>query len=77
MKTEELNEYIFASMVNDIAQRRRRSQSREMEKNGIPEDEANAIPLTQEHIRHAVDLLGYVRLEAFAILKESEKASQQ
>jgi len=58
MKTKELNEYIFANLVADKAQYVRRARQRKMDDDGIPSEEVNNTPLTQEDLRVGLMNLG-------------------
>lgn len=70
MKTELLEEYIFANIILAEARVSRRIRQNKMEAEGVNEEQVNRTPLLPEDLRRAIEVFDEIRHEVAVILKE-------
>ena len=70
MKTEFLNEYIFAQIVTDVAQHVRRLRLKKMRDDGVDEEEIFSTPITTEDLRKGFEIVEWQRREVSVLLRE-------
>jgi hypothetical protein len=70
MKTDVLNEYIYTSLVAEIAQVVRRKRLEKLVTDGVPLKEAAEQPITHDDLTEAVRVFEQRRNEVALILKE-------
>lgn len=64
MKTETLNEYIFADLIQKYAQQARKHRQRKMEKEGASDEDVINTPLTTEDLIEGRKTLEWYRAES-------------
>ena len=69
MKTEDLNEYIFADLLHRHVQSFWRKRVRQFESEGI-DNAIETTKLSAEDLRNAIELLDWYRCEGLKLLEE-------
>lgn len=67
LKTEELNEYIFADLIHRLAQSFWKERVRKMENKGV-ENAFDTMPLVVDDLQQAIERLDWCRLESLKLL---------
>ena len=70
MKTETLNEYIFADLFQKYAQQARKFRQRKMEENGASETDILNTPITMEDLIEGRKSLEWYRAESIKLPQE-------
>ena len=70
MKTETLNEYIFADIAQKYAQQARKDRQRKMEEEGANDSDVINTPLTMEDLAEGRKILEWYRVESIKLLQE-------